>query len=221
MYLQIEDTFKKNSKIRASQVLFVVGALLFALIYVKPLDLVAKEENNGWLYATILVLGILFFYFICYIYIFFKGLPNEQRNIKRFFNVIGTIDNYRDTLHTDDIKILKEILEEHKIDTRPKVEEAIRHYQCLLPRKVLPTGRLISILALVISTLALLVNETVLKSTENIKYILEIIFAVILFYALICLVEKTIFRVFGKSALYTRIEESLSEIFMTYYLKKE
>ena len=93
MYLQIEDAFKKNSKIRSSQVLFVVGALLFALIYVKPLDLVAREENNGWLYTATLVLGILFFYFICYIYIFFKGLPKEQRNIKMFFNLFSTKNN--------------------------------------------------------------------------------------------------------------------------------
>ena len=40
-------------------------------------------------------------------------------------------------------------------------------------------------------------------------------------YAVIRLIEKNIFRVFGKDALYTRIEDSLSEIFMTYCLKKD
>lgn len=201
--------------------MFMLGALLFSLIYVKPLDLISKEGIDWGLYTFILIIGVLFFYFICYIFVFFNGLTKKERSIKSFFNIINTTDTYKEKIHDDDIKILKEILEEHKINTRPKIEEAIRHYQCLLPRKTVPTGRLISILALVISVLALLVNETVIKSVENIKFILLILFTVILFYGIVWLIGNTIFRVFGKDALYTRIEDSLSEIYMTYYSDKK
>ena len=99
------------------------------------------------------------------------------------------------------------------INTRPKVEEAIRHYQCLLPKRVSQTGQLLSILAFVISTLALLTSETVLQSVENVSFILGIILTVVIIYIAVRLIEKNIFRIFGKDALYTRIEDSLAEIF--------
>ena len=31
MYLQIENEFKENSRIRSSQILFIVGAILFGI----------------------------------------------------------------------------------------------------------------------------------------------------------------------------------------------
>ena len=152
---------------------------------------------------------------------FFIGLTKDKRTIKAFFSIVETIQAYQNKLHDEDIKILKAILEEHKINTRPKIKEAIKHYQCLLPRKILQTGQFFSFLAFVISTLALLVSETVIASAENVGFILGIILTVIIVYAVISLIEKNIFRVFGKDALYTRIEDSLSQIFMNYYLKKD
>ena len=52
-------------------------------------------------------------------------------------------------------------------------------------------------------------------------FIAGILFTVIIIYTMVRLIEKNIFRIFGKDALYMRIEDSLSEIFMIYYLKKE
>ena len=221
MYLQIENKFKKNSKIRTSQSLFIVGALLLTIICSMLLNLIKSEENYWGIYALILLIGSFVFYVICYVFMFFIGLTKDKRTIKAFFSISETIQAYQNRLHDEDIKILKEILEEHKINTRPKIEEAIKHYQCLLPRKISQTGQLLSILAFVISTLALLVSETVIASAENVGFILGIILTVIIVYAVIRLIEENIFRVFGKDALYTRIEDSLSEIFMTYYLKKD
>ena len=45
MYLQIENKFKKNSKIRTSQLLFIFGALLLAITCSMLLDLIKSEEN--------------------------------------------------------------------------------------------------------------------------------------------------------------------------------
>ena len=220
MYLQIENKFKKNSKIRTSQLLFIFGALLLAITCSILLNLIKSEENYWGFYALILLIGSFVSYAICHVFMFFIGLTKDKRTIKAFFS-IETIQAYQNRLHNEDIKILKAILEEHKINTRPKIEEAIKHYQCLLPRKISQTGQLLSILAFVISTLALLVSETVIASAENVGFIVGIIFAVIIIYTVIRLIENNIFRMFGKDALYTRIEDSLSEIFMTYYLKKD
>ncbi len=221
MYLQIEEEFKKRSKTRNAQALFVLGVILFALICTTLLDKITGKDNYEICYAIILLLGMFIFYTICYTFIFVIGLSKKQRSFKQFFKIKDTIHSYQEKLHSDDIKILQEILEKHKINTRPKVEEAIKHYQCLLPRKISQTGQLLSILAFVISTLALLVSETVLQSVENVGFILGIILTVTIIYLSVRLIEKNIFRIFGKDALYMRIEDSLSEIFMTYYLKKE
>ncbi len=221
MYLQIEEEFKKRSKTRNAQALFVLGVILFALICTALLDKITGKDNYEIYYAIILLLGMFIFYTICYTFIFVIGLSKKHRSFKQFFKVKDTIHSYQEKLHSDDIKILQEILKNYKIDTRPKVEEAIKHYQCLLPRKVSQTGQLLTILAFVISTLALLVSETIISSIENIQFIAGIIFTVIIIYVMVRIIEKNIFRIFGKDALYMRIEDSLSEIFMTYYLKKE
>lgn len=221
MYLQIEEEFKKQSKTRNAQVLFVLGAFLLALICTMILNKIAGIDNYEIAYTITLLLGLFIFYVICYTFMFVIALCKKQRSFKQFFKIKDTICTYQKKLHNDDIKILQGILKNHKINTRPKVEEAIRHYQCLLPRKVSQPGQLLTILAFVISTLALFASETVISSTENIQFIAGILFTVIIIYAMVRLIEKNIFRVFGKDALYMRIEDSLSEIFMTYYLKKE
>ena len=221
MYLQIEEEFKKQSKTRNAQVLFVLGTFLLALICTMLLNKIAGIDNYEIAYTIILLLGLFIFYTICYIFMFVIGLCKKQRSFEQFFKIKDTICTYQEKLHNDDIKILQGILKNHKINTRPKVEEAIRHYQCLLPRKVSQPGQLLTILAFVISTLALLFSETVISSTENVQFIGGIIFTIIIIYAVVRMIEKNIFRIFGKDVLYMRIEDSLSEIFMTYYLKKD
>ena len=57
MYLQIENKFKKNSKIRTSQLLFIVGALLLAITCSMLLDLIKSEENYWGIYALILLIN--------------------------------------------------------------------------------------------------------------------------------------------------------------------
>ena len=221
MYLQIEEEFKKQSKTRNAQVLFVLGAFLLALICTMILNKIAGIDNYEIAYTITLLLGLFIFYVICYTFMFVIGLCKKQCSFKQFFKIKDTICTYQKKLHNDDIKILQGILKNHKINTRPKVEEAIRHYQCLLPRKVSQPGQLLTILAFVISTLALLFSETVISSTINIQLIVGIIITIIIIYAVVRIIEKNIFRIFGKDVLYMRIEDSLSEIFMTYYLKKD
>ena len=62
MYLQIENKFKKNSKIRTSQSLFIVGALLLTIICSMLLNLIKSEENYWGIYALILLIGSFVFY---------------------------------------------------------------------------------------------------------------------------------------------------------------
>ena len=101
------------------------------------------------------------------------------------------------------------------------MEEIIKHYQCILPRKVEQSGQLLSILAFVISVLALLLSETVIKSAENIAGAIIILVMVALLYLIAQSFNRNVLKVFSKDSLYERIESSLAEIFMIWYLKKD
>ena len=115
MYLQIEEEFKKQSKTRNAQVLFVLGAFLLALICTMILNKIAGIDNYEIAYTITLLLGLFIFYVICYTFMFVIGLCKKQRSFKQFFKIKDTICTYQKKLHNDDIKILQGILKNHKI----------------------------------------------------------------------------------------------------------
>ena len=110
MYLQIEEEFKKQSKTRNAQVLFVLGVILLAFICTILLDKIAGLDNYEISYIIILLLGTFIFYTICYTFMFVVGLSKKQRSFKQFFKIEDTIHSYQEKLHSDDIKILQGIL---------------------------------------------------------------------------------------------------------------
>lgn len=221
MYAQIEYEFKKNSKTHNSRVLF--GLLVLLYIFVTLIIIINAEDHEFFelIYVVCVISEAILFCIACYVFMYFMGVDKSERSLKSFFKIGYTLQEYQDKIHNNDIELLKVILEEYNINTRPKVEEAIRHYQCLLPRKVVQPGQLISILAFVISMIALFLNEIIIKSKENISFIVLILLTTTALYALVRFVGNNVIRVFGKDAFYARIEDSLSEIFMSYYLKKK
>lgn len=218
MYLQIEEDFKRRSKNRKSQILFILAVFVFAIIAYFPLEKLFTEDDYFLEYYILVCFLLVLFLVLCYVYIF-----SQTRKIKKlsFLNLNEVLNCYFENIHNSDLKILSEILKENDINTRPKVQEAIRHYQCLLPRKVASSGQLLTILALVISIIALLFSEPFANSESNMEAFFVILLTVIIGYIVIQFIAKNIFKIFGKDALYKRLEASLSEIFMTYYLKKE
>ena len=107
MYLQIENEFKKNSKTRTSQLLFVVGVVILSIICTTILDIIKVAENYASVYAVILLVGMFIFYIICYVIMFFIGISKGKRTIKSFFQIQTTIQAYQKRIHDEDIKILK------------------------------------------------------------------------------------------------------------------
>ena len=78
---------------------------------------------------------------------------------------------YQIQTHDKDIEILKIILKEHNVNTRPKQLEAIRHYQALIPRNIIGGSSFISVLAFAISIIALILDDKVYYNEENLKFI--------------------------------------------------
>lgn len=225
MYLRIEKEFKKKSKHRKTQLRFVIGAFTFATILSLLFSpaLLSMIENNkiDGKYIWFVILGMLPFLLICHIYMVWNVRNHAKLSIKNIFDFDFIKEQYQEMIHKEDLKVLCQILKDNHINSRPKVQETIRHYQCLLPRKFSASGTLLSILAFAVSTMALIFSESVWSSATTLAVIIVIVLAIILIYGMIIAIDKFYFRALGKDALYTRMEASLSEIFMTYYLKKE
>ena len=219
MYLKIENEFKiksnflKQNKILTLSCVFLVSVLVIIYNF-------AKEKSGVSLAIFSFFIGFVIMIFVFYILIYFKYTKKEKRSFSSFFRLNETIQTYQETIHTNDLKMLESILKKHKINTRSKIEQAIKHYQCLLPRKIEQSGQFLNILAITISVLALFLSDTVLNSNENIVLIMENILIVVILYIVIGSFKKNVLKVFSKNSLYERIESSLSEIFMLHYYKK-
>ena len=224
MYLQIEEEFKEQSEYRNSQILFIFASVIFSIGLYYACDPLYQKINDNrdidLLDVLYPLLAIVLFLGLCYLYIFSRCKKYFDLPFKDIFKIIQITNKYQEFMHIEDIKTLRNILKEYNINTRPKIQEAIRHYQCLLPRKIISGGQLLTILALVISIIALLFSEPFARSESNIEIFFVIILMVIIGYLIVQFIAKNVLKIFSNEALYIRMEASLAEIFMNYYLRK-
>ena len=209
MYLKIEEEFKKKSWLRLSQLAFFgiyfLLAIPFGCFFVKYAD------RNLWLW---ILLYAVVFYVGVYIFIIAKVHKSKDFFWKNVMDIDINIKLYQMQVHDNDIKLLKDILKKHNINTRPKQLEAIRHYQTLIPRNVIGGSSFLSVLAFSISIIALILDDKVYYNTENLQFIISLLLVVSLLYLIFHLLNKSIFKLFGSAELYKRLESSISEIYM-------
>lgn len=217
MYSQIENEFKDKSKLRLSQILFVMYTIIFSILCMFFLWKIIELPDICIVFF--IVVAIVVFFMGCYIFMFFKAITKKQRSIKIFLKVFTILNEYDKKIHDDDIKILRDILKKHNIDSQYKMEEAIRHYQCILPRRVSQSGITLSIFSIVVAVIALFTNETIIASSENIVFLIAFLLIAIMILIILSLIVDCVYRFFGRDALYIRLEDSLSEIFMQEYIK--
>ena len=210
MYLKIEEEFKKKSLLRRSQIAFFsiyfLLAILVAWICMKYVD-----DNRIWFY--IILYGVVF-YIGVYVFVITKVCKSEDFHWKNVMDIEINTKLYQIQTHDKDIEILKIILKEHNVNTRPKQLEAIRHYQTLIPRNIIGGSSFISVLAFAISIIALILDDKVYYNEENLKFIFTFLFVVSLIYLIFYFLNKNIFKLFGSAELYKRLESSISEIYM-------
>ena len=154
------------------------------------------------------------FYIGVYVFIITKVCKSEDFHWKNVMDIEINTKLYQIQTHDKDIGILKIILKEHNVNTRPKQLEAIRHYQALIPRNIIGGSSFISVLAFAISIIALILDDKVYYNEENLKFIFTFLFVVSLIYLIFYLFNKNIFKLFGSAELYKRLESSISEIYM-------
>ena len=119
-----------------------------------------------------------------------------------------------------DLAILKNIIEENKINTRDEIRELIRHYQCYLPKQTSKSWNIISILALVISVWTLLYQDSLENASMHLGIIAIALLAILFIHLFVLIIHNRLFKILGKTALYTRLEAALAEIYVNYPIAK-
>lgn len=217
MYKQIENKFKIGSKERTNKILFAVFTLIVALITAVPL---AKTNAPIW---SLIVAGVgdgvlLYIGTYCYIFIHLK-----RKKIKdvHFFNIENVIAHYQDEVHQKDLDLLYNITKDYNIDTIEKLQEAIRHYQNLLPRKVISGGTWLSICALSVSIAAFITVESQTTITAHLEVLIAVLVALTVIYFVFKVIGQELLQKFGKHAMYERLEAALSELYFTASIDEE
>jgi hypothetical protein len=152
-----------------------------------------------------------------YTYIFFlvKKYCNTKVNYWKFKE---TFQSYIDERKSRDAKLLAEICKKNSINTRPKVLEAIRHYQTLVPRNIIGSGVFLSLGAIIISIVAFSFDDNTISS-ERFQFMLSIFLLVGILYAFFKLTVDQFASSFGNKALYRRMEDILSSIYFQSIIK--
>ena len=207
MYKQIESEFQFGSKERVDKILFAIIVVIIAIITALPF---AKTDAPIWS-----CLGVGFGEGLLrdvgsYIYIFLKKGKNEKVS---FFNIEKTIELYQKEVHIRDLDLLRNITKNHSIDTPEKLQEAIRHYQNLLPRKVLSGGTWMSIFALGVSIAAFISVESQTSVTAHLEVLVAVWITLALIYLAFKVIGQELLQRFGKHAMYERLEAALSELY--------
>ena len=208
MYSKIEKDFKDYEQSSSLDWIISIASIIFFLIYVIFLW---EATWLAYIIMTLIYAGIILI--SAYLWIFFYLRKHSKNNTswRSFFRFVFNTKKYQKLLHDNDINLLKEILDEYKVDTQEKRLIAIKHYQSLIPRNINSGGTVLSILAFAVSVLALILNETFL---DNIKVAIVIFILIILICLLAHAVNKHILQTFGKVELYKRLESSITEIYI-------
>ena len=209
MYKQIENEFVNGSKERKNKILFVVLTLIIASITSVPL---VKVDAPIWSFLVAGVGEAILLLIISYFYMFFS-LGKDQRKELGFFKILSVLAIYQSKVHAKDLILLINIAVKHDINTTEKIKEAIRHYQNLLPRKVISGGTWLSICALSVSIAAFISVENQTSVTAHLEVLVVVLVALTVIYFACKVIGEEWFQIFGKHAMYERLEAALSELY--------
>lgn len=219
MYNIINEKFRDKSQQYNNRLAVVsVPIILFPSVVFGCIPLYSKDYAK-WLVPLLFGFVFIFCLVHCYLMIFVSVRKEPQFSKKYCWHLRAMVKFYKTVMHNKDVEAVIKILKEEGVNTRPKVLEVLRHYQCLLPRNTTGKSQLISILALSVSILALVFSNLSSKSFEYQIITLLCLLGVLYIYILCYALNKKVFYFFGEAALITRIEMAVSEIWMKSMIK--
>jgi uncharacterized RDD family membrane protein YckC len=211
MYPKIEYEFKSRSWYkRDTKFLFT----LYVIVMLASFIIASLLDNVWYSYASIIVIVV-----VQYLY-FYILLHKDSRNVSiKFWNIRSTIRAYIEARKKAELQILVQICKDNSINTRPKVLEALKHYQVLVPRNIIGSGVFLSLLAIIISIFAFAYGEGNVLSTERMQIMFSILLLVGILYMFFKYTSDQLLSIFGTSAFYRRIEDLLSTIYFMSLIK--
>lgn len=219
MYNEINSQFYNKSKTTNHQAFFVGIPLLLIILFV-VLVICFKDFFGSVLNLCLVLLAFCIVALISfYIFIVCSIRKDDEFTWKIVWRILSTINLYRKIMHRKDTELLIQILKEHDVNTRPKVLEAIRHYQCLIPRKIGGYSYILSLFAVCLSIVGIFFQEAILNSESNLFILIFVLALLILLGMLTFLLNEKVFKYFGQNAINERIEMALSEIYMKKLIK--
>ena len=211
MYSRIEEQFMNKSHVLQNKGKYLGSLIVLILVETGIAYFLPKEPLIMLIFA---VCADVLFFILCYVYIVitnWKFIEQPWRKILRFsYNKA----EYQKRLQQKDLEILKEILEQNNINTRTEIKEIMRHYQCFLPRQTKRSVTISSIVAIVVSIWALIYKESIDYALYNVLVILMITIIIIILYGCTIILYNELFKIFGKTAMYSRLESALAEIYV-------
>ena len=213
MFNNIESKFKKSS-LYHKNIIFLFIVFIFYFVF----GFLILKETNLWIFIAF----IIFLCFIIYGYLVFKNVCMKvysKTNWKKVFNLSYTIKNFFDKQKNKDKELLKKILKEEGINTRPKVGNIIEHYRIYNPRSINSGGTFLSILAIFISIVVFIYDQNANIANEKAQIIAELVVLVLIGWAIFSSISKTIGTLYSKKSFYLRMEDLLTEIYINSEIK--
>lgn len=217
MYDKLTNDFK-NELIdrRIDKTILIMFSILF-LIYLVTTTILWSVYN----YWVVLFVSNSVLAFVCattaYTIIFMVAKKENLVYVKDYFHFRHVKNSLKHALKKD-VDILSALTKSHGINTRPKVQEAIRHYHALLLKKSNNGFAIISVLSLTISVVGIIFSVVNYDSSKDLISLMVLLFSIILCVTAVCFFVKKVYRETYYSlsdyALFERIEAALSEIWV-------
>lgn len=211
MYQEIENKFLRQSKVRKIKIL-----LLFLTATVCIFEsIVLLRHHSILLHVLGAIVGGLFCLLIAYIYSFFTVYKKGERKIAAFIKIAQTFSEYQKIINEHDQTLLQYLLKQYNITTKPRILEALRHYQCLLPKKISTGGKFFSLCAGIVPIIAFVFAEGGKYAKDYAQILLIILFLLGFGYFIYKIIENEWLKPLSKTAMYERLESTLSTLYFS------
>lgn len=217
MYKKIENEFIKKSYYKKTEIFILLISILVVVSYV----IGSKFTYNNIvlqliLSAIILLINITVFY----LYILFNLNRYKEDGKNKIFSFRKNVAEYKQYIHDEDLVLLAIILEQNEINNSKKLEDVLQHYRTITSRNIKKTSDLLGYISLVISLIALFSTDFFTDNIINVGYAITFVILAIMLYWIISSIASIMSLMFGKAELYSRIENTLSEIYIKDFIKK-
>ena len=138
-----------------------------------------------WLYWFALFMTVIISIIVAYTTIFFTVRKKLNLKGKVYFRGIRTIKKLR-TIQQADVSIMLPLLRKAKIDTAPKVQEAIRHFQMILHNKRGGGIAIASVISILLTVIGSVFPVVTLENSKQFMFVFITLLFIVLVIATGC-----------------------------------